>query len=93
MLDGLDPFSTSPADRLLYMVHQRRLVITALQSKALLVAMVNPNEASKAAEAYLGIAVPTDPTEVQQRDLLKEAALEAIGRMGPISLADIKLSR
>ena len=75
------------------MVHQRRLVVTALQAKAMLVAMVNPNEAANAAKAYLDVAVPTDPMETQQRDLLKEATLDAIGRMGPIALADIKLSR
>lgn len=75
------------------MVHQRRQVIQALQAKALIVALVNPAEAQKAAAAYLDVALPTDPAEAQQRDLLKEAALEAIGKLGPIALSDIKLSR
>jgi hypothetical protein len=75
------------------MVHQRRQVVSALQAKAMIVAMVNPQEASKAATAYLDVALPTDPEENMQRDLLKEAALEAIGKLGPISLSDIKLSR
>lgn len=93
MLDGLDPFSANPADRLLYMVHQRRQVVSALQAKALITAAVNPEKAADAAKAYLEIALPTDPLEAQAKDLLKEETLAALGKLGPISLSNIRVGQ
>lgn len=89
-LDGLDPLSESPQDRLRYMVYQRRLLVEALKAKAMLVAMVNPKEAPKAAEDYFSIALPVSDSETLRRDLARETMMREVAKMAPIPLSTMR---
>jgi len=73
-----------------YMVYQHRMTIEALKTKALLLAQLDPERASKAASDYLEKAVPIDEAsrEAQQRD--RERELEQIANAKPIYMSEIK---
>lgn len=62
-IDGVDPHSTIPADRLTYSVYQRRALIEALRTKALLLAMLNPEKATEAAQKYFAAVLPLGAIE------------------------------
>ena len=75
---------------MLYLVHQRRQIIDALQAKAYLTAMVNPEGAEKAAQEYLAMAIPVDPEAARLRDVRQQRLADAIGKMAPIPLSMVR---
>ena len=79
-IDGVDPHSTIPADRLTYSIYQRRALIEALRTKALLLAMLNPEKASEAAQKYFAAVLPLGAAEEAIANTIdKSAAWAALG--------------
>jgi hypothetical protein len=58
-IDGVDPHGESPAERLQYHVYQRRHLVDALKTKALLLASLHNEKAADAAKEYFSMAMPT----------------------------------
>lgn len=73
-----------------FMVYQRRMLVEALKTKALLVATLNPDAAQKAAQEYMEVAIPIE--EGAQDEMLKrrEKELESLADMKPIQVGQIK---
>jgi len=88
VLDGIDPGSESPVERLKFATYQRRMLLGALKDKAMLLAMTDQKEAaSKVATAYLEMLIPIS----KMAEHAKEAALEerlreveAMSKNGPL---------
>lgn len=72
------------------MVYQRRMLVEAMKTKALLVATLNPDAAQKAAQDYMELAIPIE--EGAQDEILKqrEKELESLADMKPIQVGQIK---
>jgi hypothetical protein len=91
VIDGLDPGSSNPVERLKYVVYQRRLFIDSAKTKALLMALINPDKASECAQAYMELAIPTDPEDAKLDELRKEQLVKEVEQMGPIPLSQVKV--
>lgn len=75
-----------------YIVYQRRLLVEALKTKAMLYAMLGEAEpASKAAKDYFEVAFPTSKDEIARATSHREKALADLERMGPLRLVNGKL--
>ena len=92
-LAGIDPWSDSPQERLRYMVFQRKMEVEALQTKAILMALVNPEKAEKAAQDYFAVIMPVSDAEERRREWLQEQQLKAIEQMGPIPLSEVSFGQ
>lgn len=77
-------------ERMRFMVHQRRMTVEALKTKALLVAMLNPERAEKAAQDYFEAAMPVSEDARDQQLKSREQELEEIANMKPITMGQIK---
>jgi len=86
VLDGVDPGSDSPHERMKFAVYQRRLLLNALRDKAMLLAMIGGNEekASAVAEAYIEAAIPVTRHAEIVRKLALEEQVRQIESMGPV---------
>lgn len=73
-IDGVDPHSTIPADRFKYAVYQRRALVEALRTKALLLTVLNPEAAVDAAQKYFAAAMPTGRIEETIKGSIESAA-------------------
>jgi hypothetical protein len=73
-----------------FMVYERRMLIEALKTKALLVATLNPDRAEKAAQDYMEMAIPVGEGALDERLKRRERELEEIANMKPITLGQIK---
>jgi hypothetical protein len=58
-IDGVDPHGESPVERLKYAVYQRRYLVDALKTKALLLASLQNERAAEAAKEYFAAVMPT----------------------------------
>lgn len=86
-MDGLDPGSTAPAERLKFVVYQRRLLADALKTKAMLYALLGDGDrASSVAREYFSVAFPV-PKDVELRDeLRREEMLAELEALGPLKV-------
>lgn len=84
ILDGVDPFSDSPVERMRYMVYQRRSDVDTLKTKALLTAMINPERAAKAFEDYIGVVMPVSAEVIEARERERDRQVAEIDTMAPI---------
>lgn len=91
LIDGVDPYSDLPTDRLTYLVYQRRMAVEALKARALITASINPEQAAEAAKAYFSVAIPVDPAAEAQKVMRREATLRDFAKMGPIGLENVKV--
>ena len=91
MIDGLDPLSSNPVESLKFYIYQRRMNLEALKTKAILMALVNPDKAAEPAQTYMEMAVPSDPEEVKLKELQKEQLVKEVEQMGPIPLHQVKV--
>jgi hypothetical protein len=83
-LDGVDPGSANPMERLKYLVYQRRLLLEALKTKALLLALIDNKEAAaKVATSYFEMVIPEGKMAKLERDAALSARLAEIEAMGP----------
>lgn len=73
------------------MVYQRRMLVEALKTKALLLAQLNPEQASKAAKDYMEHAIPVDAEAKDAHLRAKERELEQLANAEPIRLSDLKM--
>jgi hypothetical protein len=73
-----------------YMVYQRRMTVDALKTKALLLASLDPERASKAAQDYFECAIPVDDKSREDRQRDRERELEQIANAEPIHMSQIK---
>jgi hypothetical protein len=72
--DGINAGSSNPVDRFQYLVYQRRLLLEALKTKAMLLALLdNKESAAKVATSFFELAIP----EGKMAKLAKDAALDA----------------
>lgn len=72
-----------------YLVLQRRMLVEAMRTQALMTAYVNPEQASSAAKQYLELAVPTDPEVIEAAERAREEQMAEIAKMKPIPLSQI----
>lgn len=92
-IDGVDPGSDIAAERLKYVVYQRRLLVEALKTKAMLYAMLGEaDRASQAAKEYFDMAFPVSKEAAEQARARKEKALADIEKMGPLRMVNGKLT-
>jgi hypothetical protein len=83
-LDGLDPNSTNPLDRILYATYQRRTLLSCLKDKATLLALCgNTEAAAKVAEVYLSSAMPVGKLAAEVQAAAVEEQLREIENMEP----------
>jgi hypothetical protein len=86
-LDGVDPGSASPVERLKFVVYQRRLLLEAMKNKAMLQAMCGQAEAAaKTATSYIKMAIPVSRLIEAQRERDMDKQLKEIEEMGPGSM-------
>lgn len=81
-IDGVAAHSTAPSDRLIYAVYQRRSLIEALKTKALLLAVLNPEQAIEAAQKYFAAVLPLGEAEKSIKLNIESAA--NWGAKGPL---------
>ena len=92
-LDGVDPGSANPLERLKYVVYQRRLLVEALKTKAMLYAMLGEAEkASTAAKEYFTTAFPISKADEAVVKARKARAIDELEQMGPIKIHNGKLT-
>lgn len=89
VLDGVDPFSDNPVERMRYMVYQRRADVETLKTKALLTAMVCPERAAKAFEDYIGVVMPVSAEVLEARERERDRQVAEIDNMAPIGMDKI----
>lgn len=89
VLDGVDPFSDNPVERMKYMVYQRRSDVETLKTKALLTAMVCPERAAKAFEDYIGVVMPVSAEVLEARERERDRQVAEIDNMAPIGMDKI----
>ena len=89
ILDGVDPFSDSPVERMKYMVYQRRADVDTLKTKALLAAMISPEKAAKAFEDYIGVVMPVSAEVIEARERERDRQVMEIDNMAPIGVDKI----
>jgi len=73
-----------------FVVYQRRMTVEALKTKALLMAMLNPERAEKAAQDYFEAAMPVSEDARDEQLKAREKELEDVANMKPISLGAVK---
>lgn len=73
-----------------YMVYQRRMLVEAMKTKALLVASLNPEGAQKAAQEYMEIAIPVEEGARDDQLRQREKELDALADMKPIQIGGIR---
>ncbi len=86
-LDGLDTGSDSPHDRMKFLVYQRRMLLSVIRDKALILATINAEGAQKAFKEYMDLQIPTDPQIKKLQDFRFEKTLDEIEKTGPIPLS------
>lgn len=92
-MDGVDPGSENPLERLKYVVYQRRLLIEALKTKAMLYAMLGDGDkASAAAKEYFNTAFPVAHVDLIRAQAKKERAIDELEQMGPMKFHNGKLT-
>ena len=67
-----------------YAVYQRRMLLSALKDKAMLMALCCDKEgAAKVSEAYIEAAIPMTKHAEEVKAIRKEQLLDEISKMGP----------
>jgi len=89
MLDGIDPGSDIPVERMKFIIYQRRMQLDALKTQALLLALLNPGKADEAAKAYFDMALPVDKAQQALAAQRNEDLVKEIEKMGPIPLSSV----
>ena len=85
-LDGIDTGSDNLQERMKFHVHQRRMILEAVRTKAMLLAMMGNTEAAgKAATAYIEMAVPVHESSRVDHAAELDAKMAEIAAMGPIT--------
>jgi hypothetical protein len=72
------------------MVHQRRQLVEAMKTKALLMATLNPDKAEKAAQDYFNLALPVGEDSLDAKLRAREREVAELDNMAPIRLGQIK---
>lgn len=91
VLDGVDPWSESPIERLKFLVYQRRQMLAAIQVQLLVQAHLDPKHAAELLANYLSMAVPIDPRSEAVRIRERASVLEEVANMGPIKVGQLRV--
>jgi len=75
------------------MVFQRKMSVEALQTKALLTALVNPEKADEAARAYFELVVPVSDEDRKREEWRREAELREVEEMDPIPISQFEFGK
>ena len=73
-----------------FMVYQRRMLVEAMKTKAILTAAINPERTEKAAQDYFELAIPVDERSEEETRRAHERELDALADMKPITVGQIK---
>jgi len=90
-IDGVDPFSSSPHEQLKFAVYRRRLLISAMETKALLTATLAPDKAADVAKRYFELALPVGEDIKQAEDTAREHRTAQVAAMPMIPADQIVL--
>lgn len=89
-LDGRDPWSSDPIEKMRCLVHQRRQYIDVLRTRALCYSAIGAEKAAEILQEFESVVMPIDPEAVRVAEAQRESEVEEIARMEPISLSDIR---
>lgn len=89
-LDGIDPGSENPNERLKFLVYQRRMMLAVMRDKAMMLSAIDGGAAQKVMKEYLSLQIPTDPELAKLHDHRFEKTLDDIEKMGPIPLTSFQ---
>jgi hypothetical protein len=88
-IDGIASDSDEPAECLKYMIYQRRMLVEAMKTKALLLATLDPDSAQKAAQEYFRLAIPVSAESEAARLRKRTKQLDEWTDMAPIPLSEV----
>lgn len=74
-----------------FLVYQRRLYLKALETKALLMAAINPEKADGVAQLFFELTLPVDPDTKKLEEYKKDMLIKEVEQMGPIPLSSIRI--
>jgi len=84
-LDGVDTGSDNLQERMKFFVYQRRMLMDALKTKAMFLAMMGNGEAAaKAAGEYMEMAVPITVESKLEHQASLDARMNEIAKMAPL---------
>lgn len=89
-LDGVDPTSDDPIERLKFQVYIKRMNNEALRTTALLMPHVSPDKAPAAAKAYLEAVMPISEDAVLRERFRNEQKGKAVESLGIFSSGSIR---
>ena len=92
-IDGIDPFSESPVERLQFFVYMQRMTVEALKTQALLLSTLNPEKAAKAAQDYLEAVLPISADALVREKFRNEEKGKAVGRIGSFGAESVRVAR
>lgn len=90
-IDGLDPWSPDPRDMMKYLVYQRRSLVEALRTQALMAAYINPEQAVDLAKQYIEVMIPTDPASLKAMEEARAQEMAEIAKMDPIPMSSARI--
>lgn len=94
IIDGLDPWSENPTEKLKFAVYQQRMSHEILQTQVIAQAILSgPDQAQKAMQNYLDSAVPLSESVQRRRERAKERLLKEIENMAPIPISQVSLGK
>jgi hypothetical protein len=73
-----------------FMVYQRRMLVEAMKTKALILAAINPDKAVQAAQEYMEMCIPIDEGSQDELMRRRERELDELTNMKPITVGQIK---
>lgn len=91
-LDGVDPASDDPCERLKFHVYMQRLNTEALKTQALIMPHVAPDKAGAAAKAYLDAVLPVSPESVMREQFRLDQKGKAVERMKAFKASGVRIA-
>jgi len=76
-----------------YLVYQRRSLVDALRTQALMAAYINPEQAADIAKQYLEAAIPTDPETLKAAEEHRAQEMAEIAKMEPIPFSSVRVGQ
>lgn len=92
-IDGIDPFSESPVERLQFFVYMQRMTIEAMKTQALLLASLQSEKAKEAAQAYLAAVLPISADTLVREKFRNEEKGAAVGRIGSFGAGAVRIAK
>jgi hypothetical protein len=74
-----------------YLVYQRRSLVDALRTQALMAAYINPEQAVDLAKQYLEAMIPTDPETLKAIEENRAKEMAEVAKMAPIPFSSVRV--